>query len=114
MIYTTINPIIGWIIIGILGLLAFIFIDIGIRKREYSNIGTETKRYKLIPKNNLHINDMIALQHLVDRMDIQHGHNDEDGIEADRRDGYSWSDINNMPCHMCHKPRNQKGGHFYG
>jgi len=109
MMYPIIPHIIGWPIVGLLSIATFICLDIGIRKKEYKKVSVSSGQYRLVPKKRFTTSDILELGNMNERMKYQHGHGDEDGITADRLDGYTWSDISCMPCHSCHKPRNEEG-----
>lgn len=108
MMYPVIPYVIGWPVVAVLGVVAFTCIDIGVRKKEYARGDGVRRQYPLVPKKRLTAHDWSELHNLAEQLEWRHGHEDEQGIEADRLDGYSWSDINNMPCHTCHKPRNEE------
>ncbi len=58
----------------------------------------------------IHSSHRMSIWEVSNQMDTIHGHVDDDGLEADVRDGVLVGDLMTRPCTRCGNLRNEKGG----
>ena len=102
------NVLIGWIIIAVSNAVGIGVIGYGLGKGTKESIPIIAPK-RPSPRKRLMAGDWIELETLGERMIYLHGHRDDDGVKADRLDGYTWSEIYSLPCHVCNKPRDKRG-----
>ena len=112
--YPVIPPLIGWPIVGGLGLLSIILFRKGINKKlDKQEVVQDTVTVALHPKKHLNFRDRNALRNIDMRMTELHRHSDRRAMESELLRGVSASDLIKMNCTICFKPRGQRSDDEY-
>ena len=111
--FPVIPPIVGWPIIALLGLVAFVLIDKGIREKGETGKQTQPQEARVIepPKgslDNVTSDDRLFILRLAMHMSWVHGCFDFDGLLADRASGIELNALMTRNCSICKTPRNER------
>ena len=120
MMYPVIPHVVGWPLVGVLAVVAFICLDIAIRRKEYERISgvgyrettesAETRTVTPEPQegslDTVTGEDRRFIVSLCLEMAIQHGHIDFNGLLADRASGVPLNQLMSKECSVCGIARN--------
>jgi hypothetical protein len=108
-IFTYLEPTIGIPLLIVLVLFSLWLIHRAHRIAKQSSIREDDlpfpKEQRMV--RNGGIRDFSMITNINDRVFVNHGHIDYEGIEADYRDGMTWNDILKGKCSRCGRPRNE-------
>lgn len=111
MMYPVIPTLVGWPIVGVLGITAAVLLirAANIRKSETMVTPEEVPLgVALHPKKYLSWRDRVVIRDIESKMELLHGHSDRRGMEMEVLRGVAMSDLIRMNCTICFRPRNQR------
>ena len=116
-----VEPILGWIIIGISSASGLLLIGYGIGRgnngREQLEVNQSLSRLDIKKQDgsieSVTEGDLAFLSGLMITMKWDHGHPDIEGLLADRASGVPLNELKTRNCSRCGVPRNKKGRDIY-